>query len=480
MLFIRKLYVFYIVVTKSDCLSFLKTTILFVRRLPVYFFLHPIMASWRSLRVTPREFTLRNTFLNGQCWCWNQINENKFCGVIGHRVVVFQQKERDVEYQVLTSSMSSSTSSFDIDDDDEAVRSFLQLETNMEPLKQRWVTGTEQIHLDMAQICNALPGMRVLRQDPLECLFSFMTSANNNISRIGHILTYWRVKWGEHLLTTNVSHDHVYTRANDPNYDIDVNQYVNSFVHYKPTVKGGKGGSSSSTVLIDTEAEEKISKDKVHYFAFPSLEKLCTLTIDDLKAENNTGCGLGYRAKTTIETIKMLQQKSKENDTTDGRSYLYKIQMESSNVSETLQQFPGVGPKVADCVSLYSLNQHSLVPTDTHVENIAEREFGKTDLYAKCKSKSLTPAKRLMINQCFINAFGAYAGWAHCLLFAAELEIFKEYLPNELVQRNINFKTKKRKLAKSVKNDKIKRSKNNNSRKNSKKIQIAGSKYFRK
>ena len=52
--------------------------------------------------------------------------------------------------------------------------------------------------------------MRVLRQDPFECLFSFITSSNNNITRINHSLQYLRVKWGQHLLTTDASHEIVY------------------------------------------------------------------------------------------------------------------------------------------------------------------------------------------------------------------------------------------------------------------------------
>ena len=33
----------------------------------------------------------------------------------------------------------------------------------------------------------------------------------------------------------------------------------------------------------------------------------------------------------------------------------------------SLMQFHGVGRKVADCVALFSLDQHAVIPVDTHV-----------------------------------------------------------------------------------------------------------------
>jgi N-glycosylase/DNA lyase len=43
-----------------------------------------------------------------------------------------------------------------------------------------------------------------------------------------------------------------------------------------------------------------------------------------------------------------------------------------SDVKETLKTYSGVGDKVADCISLYSLNNLSVVPVDTHIEDTSE------------------------------------------------------------------------------------------------------------
>lgn len=405
------------------------------------------LSAWRSLKVAPREMSLRNTFKNGQCWCWNEVSggeedESMWCGVVGGAVYLLKQQPNDVLFQVLEAPPQQPQPQRP-PRQEESLRRFLQLDTHMEPLKQRWTSGSQKVHQDMRTIVDSLPGMRVLRQDPLECLFSFMASANNNITRIGHILMYWRVKWGTHVLTTNATHDRIYTVENDPTYQEDIQKYVARYSHYQ----------AKGQPLVDTSMEELSLRNKVHYFTFPSLNKLLTLNLSDFQAKD-TGCGLGYRAQTTLQTVQLLHQLG-------GRDYLMQLRSEQDPhvVSTTLQQFAGVGPKVADCVSLFSLDQPSIVPADTHVVDIAERDFGTTALYTACTSKSLTPTKRKMINNCFVSAFGSYAGWAHCLLFAAELPVFEDCLPQALVKENGVFKEMKKQRSKVLKEEQRRRKK---------------------
>ena len=46
--------------------------------------------------------------------------------------------------------------------------------------------------------------------------------------------------------------------------------------------------------------------------------------------------------------------------------------------------------------------------------------------------KSLTPAVHTRVNDLFIDRFGPHAGWAHSLLFAAELPQYADRLPADL------------------------------------------------
>uniref|UniRef100_A0A251S733 Putative DNA glycosylase, Helix-turn-helix, base-excision DNA repair n=1 Tax=Helianthus annuus TaxID=4232 RepID=A0A251S733_HELAN len=51
-----------------------------------------------------------------------------------------------------------------------------------------------------------------------------------------------------------------------------------------------------------------------------------------------------------------------------------------------LTSLPGVGPNVAACIALFSLDQHHVVPVDTHVWKIATRY-----LVQELAGKRLTP-----------------------------------------------------------------------------------------
>ena len=58
-----------------------------------------------------------------------------------------------------------------------------------------------------------------------------------------------------------------------------------------------------------------------------------------------------------------------------------------NHIQDVLLQLPGVGRKVADCISLFSLDQCSIIPIDTHVWSIVSRDYDTT----LKEHKSLTP-----------------------------------------------------------------------------------------
>lgn len=64
-----------------------------------------------------------------------------------------------------------------------------------------------------------------------------------------------------------------------------------------------------------------------------------------------------------VGTAKALQEKPG-----GGEKWLASLsQMELGTVIDALCTLPGVGPKVAACIALFSLDQHHAVPVDTHV-----------------------------------------------------------------------------------------------------------------
>jgi N-glycosylase/DNA lyase len=95
---------------------------------------------------------------------------------------------------------------------------------------------------------------------------------------------------------------------------------------------------------------------------------------------------------------------------------------------EQLLQLQGVGPKVADCVCLMGLGWGESVPVDTHVWQIAQRDYK----FGKGKHKSLTKATYDAVGHHFRELWGKEAGWAHSVLFAADLKTFSERLTTKV------------------------------------------------
>jgi len=152
--------------------------------------------------------------------------------------------------------------------------------------------------------------------------------------------------------------------------------------------------------------------------AFPTLRDLSGATLEELKS-----IGLGYRAKYLLETSRLLLQAG-------GEPYLLHLRGEPREVvQQHLQKFPGIGRKVADCIALFSLDQTEAIPVDVHVQNIANRDYDPT-LFQE--SKSLTPTLYNRIGDIFRDLFPSHAGWAHSLLFVAELPSFRPVLPQDV------------------------------------------------
>jgi N-glycosylase/DNA lyase len=128
---------------------------------------------------------------------------------------------------------------------------------------------------------------------------------------------------------------------------------------------------------------------------------------------------------------------------------------------EELLALSGVGPKVADCVCLFGLGWSESVPVDTHVWQIAQRDYK----FGKGKNSSMTAATYTAVGNHFRKLWGKEAGWAHSVLFTADLRAFSERLvakteikeeevvvkkegDDTVVEKTIKKETVKRKLIK--------------------------------
>lgn len=73
------------------------------------------------------------------------------------------------------------------------------------------------------------------------------------------------------------------------------------------------------------------------------------------------------RAKYITGTVDALQ--SKPGGGLEWLTSLRKLDLQRA--IEALCTLPGVGPKVAACVALFSLDQHHAIPVDTHVWKVS-------------------------------------------------------------------------------------------------------------
>ena len=156
--------------------------------------------------------------------------------------------------------------------------------------------------------------------------------------------------------------------------------------------------------------------DQYSRYPFPPPSKLSSEGVEDELRQ----LGFGYRAKYVHNVALTLLDDHK----TDSGVYDYLEQLRKGSYDEVIPQLTrlmGVGPKVADCVALMSLDQFDSIPVDTHVWQIAVRDYNFLNSpYAKlCKGKKVTqqsamnPSIYAAVGKMFRDLWGPYAGWAH-------------------------------------------------------------------
>lgn len=123
--------------------------------------------------------------------------------------------------------------------------------------------------------------------------------------------------------------------------------------------------------------------------------------------------GFGYRAEYISKSCSLLLTKPK-----DYFEELRRLPYEA--VVEELLGFPGVGPKVADCIALFGMGKLESVPIDTHILKVAAQYNFKPPTH------SLTRNSYKFIGDAFRKLYGPFAGWAHSILFSNQLRSFNK------------------------------------------------------
>ncbi|PAV75746.1 hypothetical protein WR25_11700 [Diploscapter pachys] len=245
-------------------------------------------------------------------------------------------------------------------EDRQVLEGYFQCRICLKELYKRWMEdGHMKALLDANQ---SLKGIRILQQQPVETILSFICSANNHIQRISKMVNRLCVLYGKELETVEDSTE-------------------------------------------DTAIAEKHPYLK---FDFPSLEQLSKNT--DKMEETLRKEGFGYRAAYIRNTAIHLSKLGEEE--------LLKWRSEKADSArQKLLELSGVGPKVADCIALMAMQKHEVVPVDTHVFEVTRKIY-----LPKLSGKSLNANLHKEIRNFYIEKFGPHAGWAQAVLFNAQLE----------------------------------------------------------
>lgn len=337
------------------------------------------MLKWKSITCSSTVLDIGIVLNCGQSFRWKLI-DGYWIGVHKERVWKFKQDDDILWYSVLNShpknprkrkSYTGSDATHykkcktdektvnivtcrdqKCDHEEDILRDYFQLDVDLAQLSENW----SKADTHFADIHARYKGVRMLRQDPIENLFSFICSSNNNITRISSMVEKMCQSFGQKL------------------------------------------------VEID-------GKD---YYSFPDIESLASSSTE----ETLRGLGFGYRAKYIHQSaVKIIEY--------GGNEWMSKLRtLPYSDAHSELTTLPGIGAKVADCICMMSLDKFEAIPVDTHVWQIAIRDYKIKNLK---NTKTLTSSSYKSIGDHFRNLWGPYASWAMNFLFVADLKQFQNH-----------------------------------------------------
>jgi len=137
---------------------------------------------------------------------------------------------------------------------------------------------------------------------------------------------------------------------------------------------------------------EKITYEDMEYYAFPTVESLSNADLDTLKQ-----CKTGYRNEYILNSSKAILNKEIDLDNI--------INLNTDDAKVELMKLHGIGPKVADCILLFSLRKYDAFPTDVWVKKIMQQKYNVESKNEKNKREKGR------------EIFGPYAGYAQQYLF---------------------------------------------------------------
>ncbi len=205
-------------------------------------------------------------------------------------------------------------------------------------------------------------GLRILRQDPWECLAGFILSSTKQIVHIQQIWRKMSARWGIPLRIQNAEC-----------------RMQNIKLKTEAALAHGISDSAPGTLIIHS---------------FPEPDKIAALSEKDLRA-----CGMGFRAPYMLQAAQAIA---------DGRLNLASLRdLPTAEARIRLMQLHGVGGKIADCALLFSLGKTEAFPVDTWILKVLRK------IYFRNKRR----VKPAQLRSFATSHFGPHGGLAQQFLF---------------------------------------------------------------
>lgn len=276
---------------------------------------------------------------------------------------MFELTAQGIHYRSLFPTNHAAAHAEDLKNDTtlQFLRKYFVLDTSLPDLYSFW-SARDSNFSKKTSGGTRFGGIRILRQPAWECLIEFICSSNNNIGRIEGMLRRLLKLYGERLPC--------------------------------PAELDSPAGASTTT-----------EEDYIYAFPAPS-----TLLGDKVTASLRTA-GFGYRDAYVTRTAALVCEMAEEAGySLDPEEWLETVsKLSEQEAREVLLTFSGVGPKVADCILLFGLGFEDVVPVDTHVYQIAVRDYGLKGSRDATVSKAMYGKIREKLQE----AWGQKAGWAH-------------------------------------------------------------------
>ena len=283
------------------------------------------------MKLAQTAFDLDLTLCCGQVFKWEK-KGGWWYGIISDNPIKIRQISKDLEFENASSDL---------------VKNYFGLNDNLKEIRNR-ISRDDYVEKALKKFW----GLRIVKQDPWECLISYICATYKSIAAIRSMLFKLSKKFGEQK---------------------SLNDYT--------------------------------------LYSFPKPDKLQSAKESDLLE-----CGLGYRSKYVLKTARKILEPDSFFDELKYLPY--------SQAKKRLIKLPGIGPKVADCILLFSLEKTEAFPIDVWIKRVIinhySDHFSNKFISKISQTRSISNSEYSKLNEFGRSYFGEYAGYAQEYLFHFE------------------------------------------------------------